>query len=116
MKYKTLFRLLVKVLGLWLVVQGVAGCATGITQFLGYLSQAWSGGMSISSGLLWVGGQLLGSGIEIAAGLYLFIGGAWIINMAIPSNRPHCPECGYPLRELTGPSCPECGTAIPASA
>lgn len=51
-----------------------------------------------------------------AIGLYLFFGGEWVVNLAIASNRPYCPECGYDLSRATGPVCPECGTLLPPNA
>ncbi len=55
---------------------------------------------------------LIGPAIRGAFGLYLFLGGNWIVNLAIPGNRPYCPECGYDLSGAPGKRCPECGTPI----
>ena len=41
---------------------------------------------------------------------YLFFGGKWIADKAIPGNRPYCHECGYDLTNAVGNVCTECGT------
>jgi hypothetical protein len=46
--------------------------------------------------------------------MYLLIGGKWIADFAIPSNRPYCPNCGYDLSHYSGERCPECGVTWPA--
>ena len=52
---------------------------------------------------------------QSAIGLYLLLGGAWLVNKCIPSNRPYCPECGYDLSSSKGSGrCPECGVPIPS--
>jgi predicted amidophosphoribosyltransferase len=45
-----------------------------------------------------------------ASGLYLFFGGKWIVDLAIPGNRPYCQECGYDLTGAHRDRCPECDT------
>jgi hypothetical protein len=54
--------------------------------------------------------NLLANALYAAVGLYLFFGGKWIVDKAIPSNRPYCHECGYELTAATQNRCPECGT------
>ncbi|GMU20302.1 MAG: hypothetical protein AMXMBFR13_03990 [Phycisphaerae bacterium] len=51
-----------------------------------------------------------GSVFYVAFGLYLFFGGRWIVDKAVPANRPYCPECGYDLTAATRNRCPECDT------
>jgi uncharacterized paraquat-inducible protein A len=60
--------------------------------------------------------SVLNSGFfNLIAGLYLFFGGKWIVNKAIPSNRPYCHECGYELTHARSNVCPECGTEFKPS-
>ncbi len=108
MKYKTLFRLLVKWLGVWTVVTGVTGLASGLF----YTIATWSGSPSMGMSRLYTLSSPLSALLHIGLGLYLFYGGEWIVNAAILSNHPYCPECGYDLSHLPGPVCPECGTHV----
>jgi len=102
MKYKTLFRLLVKGIGLFLAVFGVAFLPNIILSAV----LTWNTGPSN----VWVWGTMLAGALPVALGIYLFFGGRWIVNLAIPSNRPYCPECAYDLTGAPVERCPECGT------
>jgi hypothetical protein len=111
MKYKTLFRLALRLVGILLIAESlpwlVVGCAAlALDVFTGGVFAASSGFISwqFQNAVI----HLLGG----LTGLYLFFGGAWIVNRAIPSNRPYCPECGYEITGLPPEGlCPECGTA-----
>ncbi len=109
MRYKTLFRVLLKVLGVWLFIQGLMGVIQASLQMLSYwLESNPRMQLSFFSRSIW-----LFSGVaKLLFGLYLFFGGAWIADKAIPGNRPYCHECGYDLRSAAGPDCPECGTPL----
>ena len=102
MKHKTLFRLALKAIGIWLIASGL----TEAFDRIGWLIDPVYGWNSLREFWFGVPAPLF----RVALGAYLFFGGRWIANLAIPSNRPYCNECGY---ELTGsPSegrCPECG-------
>ena len=45
--------------------------------------------------------------------IYIFLKPNFIINLAIPSNKPYCPECGYQLTKPIPKHCSECGIALP---
>jgi hypothetical protein len=63
----------------------------------------------------WIFVQAVVPSAQLALGLYLFFGGEWIVNRAIPSNRPYCPECGYDLSRSRREHCPECGVTLPGT-
>lgn len=105
MKHKTWFRLVLKAIGVFTVVSG----ASTLLTYAGFLWQAISAG-GIGSNISVFFFQLAGPFVQIALGLYLFFGGEWVVNKAIPSNRPYCPECGYDLSGAVRNRCPECDT------
>ena len=105
MKYKTLCRLLVKLLGVYFLGLGVTSIWRGVIQFVEYFQQ----GLSSMRWELW-GSLILYPIADIGVGLYLFTGGKWVVDKLIPSNRPYCHECGYDLTGSVGNICVECGT------
>ncbi len=109
MKYKTLFRVLLKLLGVYLFATG-AGSLPGAVLQLGVslLQRQWSASWMM---MLYAPAY---SVAYLAIGAYFFFGGRWIVNLAVPGNRPYCHECGYDLSHLTGNICPECGTPFRA--
>ena len=107
MKYKTAFRLAVRAIGVYLFALGVTGAIRGAGFAADMLGLS---GMSLS----WSSCSMIAEAVaKMGIGAYLFFGGQWIVNHAIPSNRPYCPECGYELTGLpAGSKCPECGVAL----
>ncbi len=103
MKYKTLFRVLLKVVGVWLVVEGLGGVSWMMTRLMA---------PDANLPFMFYAGQISQSLVELGFGLYFFFGGQWIADLAIPGNRPYCHECGYDLSKVTREICPECGTTF----
>jgi hypothetical protein len=110
MKYKTAFRLALKAIGVlviaqtlpWLVMSWGSVALDFLTGGALGLDPMGMSSWELRSGIAYLVSALMG--------LYLLFGGRWIVNLAIPSNRPYCHECGYELTgNITG-LCPECGT------
>ncbi len=108
MKYKTLFRILLKAIGVWLFCEGMGPFVMPMVWVLGFalrpeaVTRGWGDWTYIINSLP--------PAIKVALGLYLFFGGRWIADLAVPGNRPYCHECGYDLTGLKSAHCPECGT------
>jgi hypothetical protein len=108
MKYKTLARTLLRVLGVYFVIEGGAQ----LVGYIGYIvtTQSYaSSGRGLAS-IYWFSSSR--SVIVVAAGLYLLFRGKWVVDQIIPGNRPYCHECGYDLTGANGGRCAECGTAF----
>jgi len=110
MKYKTAFRLALKAIGVLVIAQHlpmaiISTCSVSVTilteGMLGFgpmSTLSWE----LQTGIMYVMGALVGC--------YLLFGGRWIVDRAIPSNRPYCHECAYELTGNVTGVCPECGT------
>lgn len=121
MKYKTLFRLGLKMLGLFLIVEGAASIITSVSYALWefynftYPPPQMLPYSSPRNIVLRPIAGLTGVFFKIMIGYYFFRRGQWTVDRAIPSNRPYCPDCGYELTGMTNVRYPECGTPIPGS-
>ena len=118
MRYKTLFRVLQKVIGLFLVATSVGEFLAGAGVAAYYIEALSFGAPRGLSQLAMAVSQVVAPVAKFVLGLYLFFGAKWIANLAIPGNRPYCHECGYELTSASGLVCPECGTpfrSAPAS-
>ncbi len=118
MKHKTWFRLVIKAIGVLLIglsLREMSMLAFWVVVWLFDESQTSLRGMSPQYSFANVAYALPDLAV-FAFGMYLFFGGAWIVNKCIPSNKPYCAECGYDLSQSTGERCAECGTVITKSA
>ena len=104
MKHKTWFRLMLKLLGVWFLCMGI----TSAFDYAGSWMSTWLFDPRGTRVVAFYDLSTMQSHFGI--GLSLFFGGKWIVNKAIPSNRPYCHECGYDLTGATTDVCNECGT------
>jgi len=108
MKYKTLCRLLLKLLGVFFFGLAVTEIIRNTAQVIQFFLNSNPGSYPMVSLVYNVVSPLA----QMLVGAYLFFGGKWILERMIPSNRPYCHECGYELTGAVGNVCPECGTSF----
>ena len=108
MKHKTLFRLAVKLLGLYFLVSGLAQLAYHVVFMVCFFHDRGFGALPPNESMMLA--SVIPSLVMVAFGAYLFFGGGWIVERVIPGNHPFCPQCGYDLTGAAQNRCPECGT------
>lgn len=120
MKYKTLVRLALKLVGVLLLAYAIPDLVNTGTMFVlaigeGYTPWFGSGSLELSELVMYMT-QIgaVGTLLKLIIGGYLLFGGAAVANLCVPSNRTYCPECGYELRMIAGERCPECGSHLSA--
>jgi hypothetical protein len=110
MSPRTAFRLALRLIGVFSIVQSIRG----VFELSGWMSSLLLQGSfpDVPSYL----GALLGLALQIAIAVHLFFGPEWLVNLAYPRGRL-CTECGYLLKGLPDAgNCPECGQAYQAPA
>jgi hypothetical protein len=115
MKYKTWFRLVLKAIGVLLIGLALPSLVREVGSMFLYQSMFATnpGTLQLDDITAWLW-SLSPPVIQMAIGLYLILGGAWVTNLCVPSNRPYCPECGYDLSQATSRErCTECGITLP---
>ena len=117
MKHKTIVRLAVRLLGLYLLATGLPSALSQLVNMVVstfntstmYSGMSWFGP---NGQWMWMIPNVLYFGTQVGVGAYLLFGGKFVVNLIVPSNRPYCPECLYELRPPTGDRCPECGASL----
>jgi hypothetical protein len=105
MRYKTLFGLLVKAMGVLMLGEGISYWLPQAFYVLQAIREAGTVEIETFRTLLY-------PTLMCAIGGYLFLDGRWVVNRAFPSDRPYCPECGYELTGIVSGRCPECGHVV----
>jgi hypothetical protein len=111
MKHKTITRLLIKLMGVFFLLNGVAGVCGALVYLTLSLDDYDNYGDSFY--LAYPLSAMAASLAALLAGLFLLLASNWLVSLLIPSNRPYCPNCGYELTGMHGNECPECGVELP---
>lgn len=113
--HRPLARLLIRVLGLYFIVEGAGGFIGGSLDVVWRVRAMMAEGYSYSPGtpLAWT----IGSVFLLAAGIYfVFKGNAaldLVFHESLSKPAVPCPKCGFDLRGRTKcTKCPECGTPL----
>ena len=108
MGHKTLFRVLLKTIGVYLLVTGLPQFAHVAVMFLGQLIEA---GINVSpSGVMrYLWSMSMQGVVTVVLGLYFFFGGKRVADLAFPGNHTYCGVCGSDLTHIIESHCPECG-------
>lgn len=106
MRYKTIIRLALRVMGVYFLASAVIQIGHQMPMFINM-------GTGQFRGSVWgYAGAFGGIAARLLVGGYLFLGGRLLLDLMIPASRPYCHECGYDLSGApTAGICPECGTA-----
>ena len=110
MKHKTWFRLVLKAIGVLFFGIAIPSLIGSLAIVVNFATQSMGVGIEA---FLWQMMYGVGAAAQMIFGLYLFFRGEWIVNKAIPSNKPYCPECGYDISSTQAARCPECGVGLP---
>ena len=108
MRYKTLFRILSKLLGVYFFVTGLGQFVMALAVLMQLPQRAAPPGTITRLAL-----NLVAPAILMVCGVYLIFWGRRLVDLAVPGNRPYCPECGYDLTGFSGNVCTECGAEQP---
>ena len=114
MKYKTWFRLVLKAVGILLLGLALPELLQEVGGYMVYRATAFAPTGPLQDVLILVAWTVSPPVLQAAIGLYLLLGGKWVADFCVPSNRPYCPECGYDLSNTKDAgTCSECGTVQP---
>ncbi|HEX8341646.1 MAG TPA: hypothetical protein VF624_12110 [Tepidisphaeraceae bacterium] len=113
MKYKTLARIALRLLGVYFIADSLFTLSFRAINLVEWYTGIFGVGFQGQTTHMMIA-NILPQFVRLAIGLYFFYGGRWVIDRIVPSNRPYCPECGYDLTRNPTYQCPECGTMIPA--
>lgn len=105
MHQRTVFRIAVRVIGVFITANGAAELAF-ITMRVAWDAISYPS-RNFGDYRLDAIGQAITSGL---LGVYLFTGPMWIVDLAAPPTQTSCANCGYDVTMLRSPVCPECGT------
>lgn len=112
--YKPLFRAGLKLLGLFLILDAVLQTIPLLVGPL-YSMFAQNTQFQVQTNELLIGLAMRNAAplAQAAAGVYLMSNRTeWLVRLAIPTDRPRCPDCAYDLTGCESKACPECGCPI----
>ena len=109
MGHKTLFRVLLKTIGVYLLVTGLPQFAHPAVVLFEQLLESGINPGRPSGVMQYVWSMSMQGVITVVLGLYFFFGGKQVADLAFPGNHTYCGVCGSDLTHIIESHCPECG-------
>lgn len=113
MNPRMVLRMAIKAAGLFILVQVLPQVVNEIVHIINWMFAMAHGAGSRSYDWIYRMQSIATMSVLIACGLYLLLGGKWLLNKCVPLGAL-CEICGHNNTGCAGDRCPECGSKLPS--